>query len=360
MTSPNSRDNMRSGCPECAKGHRVSDRELILYYYVKFYFDDAVSSYSDATNGITEIDIFIPSLNVGIEYDGGMWHQNIKKDMRKDEACCKNNIKLFRVREQKCPIYESTCDFIYLNNKSINTFKNACKEVLCHIGVKSPDIDIARDLSDIESLISRRAIDNSLGKLYPDIALEWNYNRNGSLKPEFIAPKSDKQVWWICSECGHEWMTAVKCRTSKGCGCPECGRIKSDLNRRKISNDFIDELSKINNNIFVTGEYIRARDPIDVVCKVCGYEWSPTPDSLLHGTGCPECGKERSRMTHCKMVYCPELNLTFNSGKEASINTGVSYSNIMACINGGRKSAGKHPITKEKLTWQEIQTREAQ
>lgn len=50
-------------------------------------------------------------------------------------------------------------------------------------------------------------------------------------------------------------------------------------------------------------------------------------------------------------VYCPQLNEYFDTTYDAEYKYGVSHQNICKCSNGDRKSAGKHPITGEKLTW---------
>ena len=51
-------------------------------------------------------------------------------------------------------------------------------------------------------------------------------------------------------------------------------------------------MAKINPNILILGEYINAKTPIRVKCLIDGYEWSPTPDSLLQGNGCGVCSNK--------------------------------------------------------------------
>lgn len=281
--SPNSRDNMNSGCPECSKGNRTSSQEFKLYYYIKKYFSDAIHGYSDKQNGITELDIYIPSLHIGIEYDGTRWHTNTNRDKNKDDICNKNNIKLIRIREPKCPKYDSNCIFIYLKNRSQRELENVCKNILNFIGVDVPDINFDVDLCEINNLIIYQNESNSLAVLYPNIAREWHPIKNGNLTPYNVSIKSDKRVWWICNDCGLEYVTQVKNRT-KGCGCPNCGA-------------------------------------------------------------------ERARRAHCKAVYCPQLDQSFESMIDAENKTGINYKNISACINGNREFAGKHPVTGENLTW---------
>ena len=68
---------------------------------------------------------------------------------------------------------------------------------------------------------------NDLQTLNPTLASEWNYEKNGGLRPENFAAKSNKKVWWECSE-GHEWQALIANRTF-GTGCPYCsGRKKAE------------------------------------------------------------------------------------------------------------------------------------
>ena len=62
-------------------------------------------------------------------------------------------------------------------------------------------------------------------KTNPPLAKEWNYDKNGGLKPDEVTPNSHKKVWWKCSH-GHEWQADIGGR-NRGNGCPECARRKS-------------------------------------------------------------------------------------------------------------------------------------
>lgn len=53
-----------------------------------------------------------------------------------------------------------------------------------------------------------------------------------------------------------------------------------------------------------------------------------------------------------KQYYSPQLDMVFDGLKQAMDYIGLkSITKISDCIYGRRKSAGKHPITGEKLTW---------
>lgn len=54
-------------------------------------------------------------------------------------------------------------------------------------------------------------------------------------------------------------------------------------------------------------------------------------------------------------IYCPQLNESFDCIKYASDKYKVNRGSISSCIKGKLKSAGKHPVTGEKLTWELIE-----
>ena len=63
---------------------------------------------------------------------------------------------------------------------------------------------------------------------------------------------------------------------------------------KRNTESFKKELAKINPNIEVLGEYVKVHQKVLYRCKICGHEWSAEPNSVLHGIGCPECGKKKS------------------------------------------------------------------
>ena len=76
----------------------------------------------------------------------------------------------------------------------------------------------------------------SLAEARPDLAKEWNYEKNGDLRPEDVGHRSDKKVWWICpydvpddypveslrgKHFDFEWKAAIGNRTgNQRLGCP--------------------------------------------------------------------------------------------------------------------------------------------
>lgn len=87
------------GCPHCAKELQSSFPEKAVYFYIKRVFPDAIANYHPNLINALELDVFIPTLQIGIEYDGERWHQKIEKDLHKNKLCAEAGISLIRIRE---------------------------------------------------------------------------------------------------------------------------------------------------------------------------------------------------------------------------------------------------------------------
>jgi len=70
-----------------------------------------------------------------------------------------------------------------------------------------------------------------LATVFPEIASEWDYEKNAPLKPTDVLPGTDKRVWWKCGQ-GHRWQARIYTRTGpKGTKCPFCqGRAVDEKN----------------------------------------------------------------------------------------------------------------------------------
>lgn len=75
--------------------------------------------------------------------------------------------------------------------------------------------------------------------------------------------------------------------------------------KKKTHEQFIDELSKINSNIKILGEYINTNTKISCKCLIDDYEWYTTPHLLLGKVGCPKCGgtMKKSSTDFIKELY---------------------------------------------------------
>ena len=67
--------------------------------------------------------------------------------------------------------------------------------------------------------------ETDLATTHAELALEWDGEKNGALKPEQVSQGSMKRVWWRC-ERGHGYQAYVFSR-AQGTGCPYCAGKKA-------------------------------------------------------------------------------------------------------------------------------------
>ncbi|MBE7053792.1 MAG: hypothetical protein E7391_05890 [Ruminococcaceae bacterium] len=259
-------------------------------YYLEKYGLDVVHLYRDKGY---ELDIYIPSKKIAIEYDGGFWHGNkAKKDLEKNQKCVKDGIELYRIREGLQSLHGSSIDYIVQEKQK--DLPQILKEVLSKIIGTDVDVDLERDTIPIENLRKYTEKEKSILISNPKVAAEWNYEKNGNLKPEHVTSNSNKKVWWKCSK-GHEWQATIDNRNN-GNGCPYCsGRYAV-----KGEND----LQTVNPTLAIEWNYEKNNklEPIDVtpnssqkVWWKCdkGHEWQATINHRNNGSGCPYCASRR-------------------------------------------------------------------
>ena len=75
---------------------------------------------------------------------------------------------------------------------------------------------------------------NDLNSLSPEVASEWDYEKNHPKRPEEFTNGSNQKAWWVCSK-GHSWEAAIGSRTGNGRGCPQCTNQSSRAEIRLLS-----------------------------------------------------------------------------------------------------------------------------
>lgn len=131
---------------------------------------------------------------------------------------------------------------------------------------------------------------NDLLTVAPEIAGQWDAEKNGSLGPQDVTAGNRRKAWWICPR-GHSWEASIGSRVS-GKGCPYCAG-------RKVMPGFNDlatadpDLAKQWND-----EMNGSLTPHDVVgmshtavwwTGKCGHVWKATVANRRYGSGCPYC-----------------------------------------------------------------------
>lgn len=216
------------GCPVCASTLRTSFPEKAIFYYISKKSPDAIGSFRTAAIVPYELDIFLPTMNIAIEYDGEFYHQDISRDLAKDTLCNKLGIQLLRVREPNCPQYETSAKLLKMHSLSTLSLEQIISDILMLAGfkVEIDFVDIDRDRIKIDELRVYTRIENSFGESFPQLISEWNIERNGNITPYSVTKYSGRKVWWKCKICGYEWKTIIANR-AKGSGCPSCAKANA-------------------------------------------------------------------------------------------------------------------------------------
>jgi len=329
-------------CPICSKQKRTSFIEQAIFFYVHLAHSDAVSGYHDDSFRSMELDIFIPSLLIGIEYDGAVWHRGEKariREKKKYDICKENHITLFRFREIASVSDKEICDVVLYAKKSDNDTIRQLSEY----GLVPENIDVDRDRTDIQEQYMFLVMNNSLALRFPKIAAEWHPTKNGSLTPEMFQGISGQRVWWKC-ENGHEWQSAISQRTFSKSGCPYCSnqKVLAGYNDLKTTNpEICEEWHPTKNGdlrpeMFVPG----SGKKVWWKCSKCGYEWQADIKNRVKGIGCPKCAnKVPSEGENDLLSVNPSLAREWNLLKNGSIkpNSVLAHSGKKywwICANG--------------------------
>ena len=218
------RTSKSSGCPMCNNYSQISYKEKICYFYLKKYFLDAIDNYKPDFLGRKELDIFIPSLKIGVEYDGEPWHQDLIRDLEKDYQCKENGVKVFHIREPRCPENISS-QYLKLKSLSETSLEKQIKRLikLINPAIKEPDINISRDRSAIYELINKCEVENSIAT-DEELMKFFDFENNGGLLPEQIKKFSNMVLNWTCPK-GHHFQKQVESFSRvKEKTCPYCKR----------------------------------------------------------------------------------------------------------------------------------------
>lgn len=303
------------GCPECNKRLKTSFPEQAVFFYVRKLFPDAVSGYKPEFLNRMELDIFIPELMLGIEYDGKAWHTdaNRERDLRKYALCQENGIELWRIKEelkQYTPL-DVPADMLFSTDDMQDKEKlgNLISQLIfyhlyprskiydawyfCHL-ISPVDVDIKRDefeIREYQSILRQ----GSFKDKYPEAADSWHPTKNGNLRPDMFAPNSMVKAWWIC-ELGHEWRTSFAVR-ARGNGCPYCSGQKvlagfNDLGTRfpEVAKEWDYRGNGGKTPSMFTGG---SSKKVSWVCKEGHRYEARIANRTTKGQGCPYCAHEK-------------------------------------------------------------------
>ena len=364
------------GCPICLTDRRSSYPEQAIFYYFSKAYPNTCNRYK--LKGKYELDIFVPEINVAIEYDGVFFHTSekaINNEKRKDSVCYNEKIFLIRIKEDKSAnrmyvecqnqyllkiIFNPERDYINLQSVLMQIMSILrAKDISIPMG-----IELERDKMEILALLKQSDVADNIEERCPQIAAEWNCEKNGHLLPGSFAWASNRKVWWICPQ-GHEYQAKICNRTVLGRKCPVCSNRKLVLgynDLQTVNPELASEWNyERNGQLKPTDVFSSASTKVWWVCEK-GHEWEATVNSRSNGNGCPYCSGRRVLLGFNDLKTAnPDLasewnyqqngdlnpeDFTANSGRKVwwICNEGHEWQATISSRNNGRgcpKCAGK-------------------
>jgi len=314
------------GCPYCKKELQTSYPEQAIFFYIKKIFPDTINRYVENNK---EIDIFIPSINYGIEYDGERFHtsKSLNKEIIKDEYYKSKGINLIRIKEKKNSKLTLEDNIIYYspstNNIQLNDVINLLIDfIFNNLKRKKPSIDVSidRDNNYILELLLSTKKENSIAT--DKILLkQWNYEKNGKLNPEYIFKTSGKKVWWKCEK-GHEWQAVVNSR-NQGKGCPYCSNfliLKGYNDLETLKPDLAKQWNyEKNGDLKPSSISVGSSKKVWWKCEK-GHEWQAVVSSRSKGAGCIYCaGQKAIKGVNDLETMNPEISKQWNYAKNGEL-----------------------------------------
>jgi len=228
------------GCPKCT--NQTSAPEIRILTELRFIFDDdkVISRYKVEGR---EVDIYLPEINLAIEYDGYYFHKD-KEDSDREKNCFfeSKNIPLMRVRHS--PLKKLSEQDLVIKNETLT--KSDLNLIVANIRAFVPKNTVEKlDVYENSETFLNDEIfkkylsyfpnpfpEDSLLIKYPEIAEEWHPTKNYPLTPKNFPAGSGKKVSWKCPKGDdHEWEATITGRTSgKGCPCCSGNKVCKDNN----------------------------------------------------------------------------------------------------------------------------------
>ena len=184
--------------------------------------------------------------------------------------------------------------------------------------------------------------ENDLTTTHPQLASEWNYNKNGSLIPQDVKAYSHHKVWWKC-KFEHEWEAHILNRAIKNENCPYCSgkRALKGYNDLTTTHPYLcDEWDYDKNGCLLPEHFTQGSGKkVCWICRKCGNSWVTSINTRTQGCGCPKCAKS-TRTSFPEMCVYYYIKKYFNdaiwsySNKELKIseldvfvppNIGIEY-----------------------------------
>lgn len=215
-----------SGCPSCNSNGK-SIPEYIIYNYLIHYYSD-IKHRVKVDN--MEADIFIPKLNLIIDYIGIYFHrkaETLERDRNKLEIWHKHGRKVIIVHESRENNDNVKNNIVINNSKNKYLIENIVKAIN-NIGI-NVEYNKTYDNEAKEKAVrmkNNKKVLNSIAETNPEILEIWDYEKNGTLTPEMVTRGCKYKAWFKCKKCGQSYYSFIR-KQVQGQRCPYCASNKT-------------------------------------------------------------------------------------------------------------------------------------
>ena len=326
-------------CPKCGQG--IGERICREFFEQIFNnsFEKARPNWLKTEDGNwMELDGYSVSLKIGFEHQGEQhykkinyfystqpdkFHQTLNRDKLKVKLCLENGVKLIQVPS-------------ILDNLGINNVKDFLKSEFIKNSIQLPEgfdkleINLSQIYCPNKLNELRKIAESKEGKLlskhYHGIfeKLEWEcknghkweaapnniknsnswcpecYGRNQSIVDmQLLASKyegiclsdnylnNNTHLFWQC-KLGHQFK-AKPSNVTNGYWCPDCGKLKSSLSRRKYQIEDMQKIAFSKNGKCISKEYLGYKKKLQWECEN-GHIWEVSPELVLRNNSwCKKC-----------------------------------------------------------------------
>ena len=310
QTAINKRTGENTGCPKCS--NQSSTQEIRILTELAYFYSDVRSRHKIDN---LEIDVFLPSLNLGVEYDGYFYHQKRESaDRKKTEKLTQLGVKVLRVRQY--PLKKILDTDLVLERKNLEKsdldllvsqiHRYFDRELALEEYLTKQSFVNDGDYRTYLSYFPNPFPEHSLSETHPHLTEDWHYEKNAPLKPENFSKGSEEVVWWKCPKNSeHAYQAKIYSRVNNsGTGCPYCrGLAVNHTNSLLALFPSIAAQWDYPKNSPLTPDLVSSKSDKNVWWK-CeegdDHEWRSTVGNRVATSGrCPFCSKTRASKDYC-------------------------------------------------------------
>lgn len=210
----------RRFCPICRPTIHSSFIEMAIAFYLCKV--TKIEQWKKIQGTRQSMDIYLPEQRTCVEYDGVLYHNNMKqasRDLRKDEILAEKGIRLIRIKEWASDVHNENTIFYDYNKGNLQRVL----DILCDmLSIARVQVDLGRDTSAIYKELYPKVVPNSISAKSPELVPYWDIEANGGITADKVNAYSAKFFSWRCPKCNARWVYSPIGMKRRKHLCQEC------------------------------------------------------------------------------------------------------------------------------------------